>query len=272
MVFIVIFAGLFLLLWGFFIVVARPLEHALRVLANRTARFRYTDYLPVVILVVVGFAVSAFAADAFEDLAELVHGQSPLLHQADTKAHQWASNHRSPGATAFFTAFTFAGGPPFLAVVVAIVAIVLVVQRRFRWAAYVVLTTGLGSLLVLQLKIYFARARPDLTVALRHAKGYSFPSGHAMGSTIVAGALTYLAFRVCKTWPSKAAALAAGTTFIAAVSFSRVYLGVHWISDIAAGLTAGLLWITTATIAYEAVRRIRLIRELRRRARTPETP
>jgi undecaprenyl-diphosphatase len=97
-----------------------------------------------------------------------------------------------------------------------------------------------------------------------------------MGSTIVAGALTYLAFRVCKTWRAKAAALAAGTTFIAAVSFSRVYLGVHWISDIAAGLTAGLVWVTTATIAYEATRRIRLIRELRRRAgvvsKTPETP
>lgn len=270
MVFVVIFAGLFLLLWGFFIVVARPLEHALHVLANRTARFRYGDYLPVVILVVVGFAVSAFAGDAFEDLAELVHGQSPLLHQADTRAHQWASNQRSPGATAFFTTFTVAGGPLFLAVVVVITAVVLLVKRDFRWAAYLVLTTGLGSLLVAQLKIYFARARPDLTVALRHAKGYSFPSGHAMGSTIVAGALTYLAFRICKTWRAKAAALAAGTTFIAAVSFSRIYLGVHWISDIAAGLTAGLVWVTTATIAYEATRRIRLIRELRRRARTPE--
>jgi membrane-associated phospholipid phosphatase len=272
MVFLVIFAGLFLALWGLFTIVARPLEHALNFLANRLARFRYTDYLPVVILVVVGFGVSALAADAFEDLAELVHGQSPLLSQVDTKAHQWASNHRSLGATAFFTAFSFVGGPVFLAVVVAIVAIVLLVQRRFRWAAYLVLTTGLGSLLVTQLKLYFARARPDLTVALRHAKGYSFPSGHAMGSTIVAGALTYLAFRICRTWRSKAAALAAGATFIAAVAFSRVYLGVHWISDIAAGLTAGLVWVITATIAYEATRRIRLIRELRRRAKTLETP
>ena len=271
MLFLLTFTGLFLLLWGAFLIAAAPMEHALAFLANRTARFRYRDYLPVVILVAAGFVVSAFAGDAFEDLAELVRGQSPFLREVDNSAHEWASSLRTTGSTAFFSTFTFAGGPLFLAIAVAIVTIVLLVQKRFRWAAFLALTTGLGALLNMLLKIYFARTRPDLTVALRHASGYSFPSGHAMGSTIVAGALTYLAFRVCKTWRTKAAVLAGGTTFIFAVAFSRVYLGVHWISDIAAGFSAGLVWVTTAVIAYETVRRIRLIRELRRRATTPES-
>ncbi|HEX6177122.1 MAG TPA: phosphatase PAP2 family protein, partial [Thermoanaerobaculia bacterium] len=110
-----------------------------------------------------------------------------------------------------------------------------------------------------------ARARPDLAEALRTADGYSFPSGHAMGSTVVFGALAYLILRIQAPWRKRAAGLAAAVTFIAAIAASRVYLGVHWISDIVAGITAGTLWVTIATVAYETFRRIRLVRELRAR-------
>ncbi len=272
MIFVVLFAGIFLILWGVLILAAQPLEHALNYLANRMARFRYGDYLSVIILVMVGAVVTAWAADGFIDLAELLHRNSPLLQKVDAEAHLWAVTQRSAGATTFFSTFTIIGGPLILSVVVAIVTLVLLVKKRFRWAAYLVLTTGFGALLLRGLKTYFARARPDLATAIRQAHGYSFPSGHAMGATVVCGALTYLAFRVCKGWRAKGAALAAGATFILAVAFSRVYLGVHWISDIAAGVSAGLLWITVTTVAYETTRRIRLVRELRRRAKTPETP
>src|SRR5437870_5881144 len=88
----------------------------------------------------------------------------------------------------------------------------------------------MGALLLMELKRYFARARPDLAEALRRASGYSFPSGHAMGSTIVFGALGYLALRSQRTWRTKAAALAAAVTLIITIALSRVYLGVHWIS------------------------------------------
>jgi undecaprenyl-diphosphatase len=100
-------------------------------------------------------------------------------------------------------------------------------------------------------------------VALRGAHGYSFPSGHAMGSMIVAGAFAYLGYRALPTIASKAAAVAAATTFVITVAASRVYLGVHWISDVGAGLTGGLLWVLGITVAYETFRRIRLIRALR---------
>jgi undecaprenyl-diphosphatase len=253
-----------------FAALAPPLERALSWLGNRTARFRYRDYLPVVVLLAAGVIVTANAGDEFLDLAELVHARSPLLQEVDRRAHDWAAAERSTGATAFFTFFTIAGTPVALGGIVAVASAILIFQKRFRWAAYLIFTTVMGALLVLQLKSYFARERPDLAVALRHADGYSFPSGHAMGSTVVSGALAYLALRACRTWRAKAAALAAAATFVLAVAFSRVYLGVHWISDIAAGFAAGLTWITTATVAYEAFRRIRLIRELRRRATTPE--
>ncbi len=98
---------------------------------------------------------------------------------------------------------------------------------------------------------------------LRLAQGYSFPSGHAMGSTVVLGALSYLAVRTTTRWQWKAAWLALAWTLIAAIALSRVYLGVHWISDVAAGVVAGALWVGVTTLAYETWRRIRLLRAMR---------
>ncbi len=260
MPFIAVFALLFLILWGVFLGAAPVIQHALSRIGHRTAEFRYRDYLPVALLLGGGIALTAFAGDAFLDLAELLHANSPMLQRADTLAHEWSRAERSTGATLFFSVFTVAGGPVAMAATVVVVTAILAFRRRFRWAAYLAITTGAGALLVTQLKIYFARARPDLAEALRQAHGYSFPSGHAMGSTIVAGALAYLALRGLPTWRAKAAGLAGAVTFIAAVAFSRVYLGVHWISDVGAGIAAGLLWVTVATVAYETFRRIRLVR------------
>jgi undecaprenyl-diphosphatase len=254
------FALLFFILWGLFIGAAPMVQHGLAHAAHWTASFRYRDYLPVAILLAAGVALTLLAGDAFEDLAELVQQESPALQKLDRDAHLWAVSQRTAGTTLFFTLFTTAGGPTFLIVALGIIAVLLSFKGRFRWAAYLVVTTGVGGLLVKVLKIYFQRARPDLAEALRQAHGYSFPSGHAMGSTLAAGALAYLALRSLDTWRAKAAALAAAVTFVAAVALSRVYLGVHWISDIGAGVAAGLVWVTFTTVAYETFRRIRHVR------------
>src|SRR6185436_19181116 len=73
----------------------------------------------------------------------------------------------------------------------------------------------------------------------------------------------YLALRVIPHWRWRAAALALAVSIIVAIASSRIYLGVHWISDVGAGMAAGLLWVTTTTVAYETFRRIRMIRALR---------
>ena len=200
------------------------------------------------------------------DVAELVHSKSPALQQSDMRFHDWAISERSPIATKIFVAATIIGSPVALGILVAIVAVVLIIRHRYAWAIYLAGTTGIGSLMLLELKRYFARARPDIAEALRRASGYSFPSGHAMGSAIVFGALGYLALRSQRTWRAKAA-LAAAVTLVVTIAASRVYLGVHWISDVSAGVTMGALWVTIATVAYETFRRIRAIRG--RRANAP---
>ena len=209
----------------------------------------------------------AFAGDAFIDLAELVHSESPTLRQLDMNIHDWAVSERSPIATKIFIAATMIGNPGILSVIILIVGVGLIIGKRYRWAIYLFGTTGIGALLLLELKRYFARARPDLAEALRRASGYSFPSGHAMGSAVAFGALGYLALRTQRTWRAKAAALAGAMTLVVTIALSRVYLGVHWISDVGAGVTIGALWVTIATVAYETSRRIRAIRARRASAR-----
>ncbi|HYI09238.1 MAG TPA: phosphatase PAP2 family protein [Thermoanaerobaculia bacterium] len=263
MLFVILFLLLFALLGLLFRLTGPGLERLLWYSAHRTASFRYRDYLPVFVVLGLGAAATALAGDAFLDLAESVQETSPRLHQIDTEVHQWAAAARTQGATPFFTIMTLIGTPVGLGVLVTIVAVILAFRGRWRWAAYLFVTSTVGGLLNLLLKAFFARARPELAEALRDAHGYSFPSGHAMGSTIVFGALCYLAFRVIHEWRWRAVVLAFNCSMIAAIATSRIYLGVHWISDIAAGISAGLIWLIATTVAYETFRRIRLLRSLR---------
>jgi membrane-associated phospholipid phosphatase len=263
----------FLVLWAVVYATLPAIRHVGRVLARliarsaRMTRFvsntrnRYKNYLPVIAILIAGALLTAWAGDAFMDLAEQVHAKNGALEKADTAVHDWAIRERSSGATLFFITMTQIGGPVGVGIVILIISIILAVRHHWNWVIYLLVTAGGGGLLNLELKHYFARARPAVAEMLRRANGYSFPSGHAMGSAIAFGALAYLAFRAIKSWPAKAAAIAFLYTLIAAVALSRVYLGVHWISDVLAGVTAGTVWVTTTTVAYETMRRIRHARE-----------
>jgi undecaprenyl-diphosphatase len=220
----------------------------------------------VFVLLAGGIVATTMAGDAFLDIAESVHANSPRVQQVDAAAHRWAALNRSGGSTAFFVAMTTLGSPVALGTIAAVVAGYLAIRGRWRWAAFLLVSITLGGLLNLALKSYFARARPALAEALRAAHGYSFPSGHAMGSTVTFGALTYLAIRSLHGWKQRSAVLAFSSTLVLAIAISRVYLGVHWISDIAAGIAAGLIWTATTTVAYETLRRIRHVRARRTHA------
>ena len=265
MLFVLAYLIVFFALWLVFLVAEPALERVLKRTASWTAKFRYRDYLPVAVVVLIGLAATLTAGDAFEDIAELVQTNSTQLHEIDERVHAWVRYTHTSGATRFFTTMTIIGTPLPLGVLVAIVFFVLLSKGRWRLAVYLALTAGIGSVLNLLLKTYFHRVRPDLAEALRHASGYSFPSGHAMGSTIVFCALAYVGVRSLAHWQWRwrAATLAFAVTTILAIASSRIYLGVHWISDVGAGIAAGLVWVTTATVAYETFRWIRLVRALR---------
>jgi membrane-associated phospholipid phosphatase len=269
------FLVVFLALWGCFYAALPALRRASKVSARLFARLtvryarigRFTTrvkaYVPIVLVVIIGGLVVAWAGDQFIDLAELVRTKSAKLQDLDTVAHAWAVSKRTAADTSFFIVMSNIGSPVGMMSLAGLVMIALALLKKWRWLLYLAVTAGGGALLNLELKRFFARARPAVAEMLLRAHGYSFPSGHAMGSTVVLGALSYLAFRTATQWRWKAACLALAWTLILSIALSRVYLGAHWISDVAAGITAGTLWVAVTTLGYETVRRVRLLRTVR---------
>ncbi len=217
-------------------------------------------YLPTIAILALGIVATLMIGEDFVELAVLLRQESPVVLDLDQSVYRWAASMRSAPATTFFVAFTHIGGPIGLAVLGFAVAGVLFARRHRGLALYVIVTASLGGVMNLILKGLFERARPHLAEALRQAHGYSFPSGHAMGSMVVLGSLAYVMARSWGPWRLRSATMALLLTSIAAVGLSRVYLGVHWISDIAAGFAAGFVWLVVATVAFEAFWRIREIR------------
>ncbi|MBK6729101.1 MAG: phosphatase PAP2 family protein [Xanthomonadales bacterium] len=119
------------------------------------------------------------------------------------------------------------------------VLVILLARRRWSLAGFWAAAVGGAAVLTVAAKLLFHRARPDLWVSVASEKTFSFPSGHAMGSMAAVAALVVL------LWPTRWRyfALIIGAAFVVAVGLSRVYLGVHYPSDVLAGWTGALGWV-----------------------------
>ena len=118
------------------------------------------------------------------------------------------------------------------------IVIGLAIRRRFRDGLFFGIAVMGSAVLNIVAKNHFARLRPDLWLSITPETTYSFPSGHAMGSTTLGVAVIILCWPTRWRWPM----LAAGVLFALLVGTSRVYLGVHYPSDILAGWTAAIAW------------------------------
>lgn len=132
-------------------------------------------------------------------------------------------------------------------------------RRRQRFdAALLVGTTALAGLLNVLLKLIFQRGRPELFFEVEAPKSFSFPSGHAMGALVAFGMSAVLLGRAYRR--ARFVIWAAATVLTLAVGVSRIFLGVHWPTDVAGGfLTGGLLLVAGAS----AHRRLPLEQERR---------
>ena len=225
-------------------------------------------YASILLVMAFGGIAAIGAGYVFGELGEQVRLTTSVVYRADQAIHTWFGHERQPAMIAVLRTATTIGSLAGLAAIVAVMVAVLLVRKERASAIFVVVTAGAGALLNLGLKMIFARTRPDLASALAVARGYSFPSGHAMDSFITFGALVCIAFRQNWPWKAKSAVLAIALTMVVLVGLSRVYLGVHWASDIAGGWSAGTVWLTSAVMAFEMLLRHRE----RRRGGAPTAP
>jgi undecaprenyl-diphosphatase len=180
------------------------------------------------------------AAAAFAHIAEDYLTNDPLALW-DVSFARWLAEHRGPALLDVFRAITLVGSPAFALVLASVVCLVLYRRRRLVDAAFLPLVLGGGELLNLVLKLAFHRPRPEF--AFVHIDTYSFPSGHAMISTATYGAFAFLLWGRLDSRRARALMLAATVLAVALIGFSRLYLGVHYLSDVLAGVAGGAFWL-----------------------------
>ena len=134
-------------------------------------------------------------------------------------------------------------------------ALFLVWHRAWERLLVVVLTVPGGALLNALLKHAFRRERPLFDDPLLVLTTYSFPSGHAMAATVLYGLLAVYAMRHLRQGRSRILVASVAGVVIVLVSFSRLYLGVHYLSDVLGGMAVGVVWLLMCLTAVESVRR-----------------
>jgi undecaprenyl-diphosphatase len=137
---------------------------------------------------------------------------------------------------------TALGGAPVLTVVVLAVVGYLVLQKSYRSTLLVLIATLSGLLLSMLLKFYFFRSRPDIVPHLMYETTPSFPSGHSMMSAVVYLTLASLLARIETSNRVRLYTVGVATSIVVLVGISRVFLGVHYPSDVLAGWTFGTGW------------------------------
>jgi undecaprenyl-diphosphatase len=201
---------------------------------------------------VIGFLVAVLAGWAFGGIADWVF-DAPATRAADRWAQRVAAAWVSPGLTAFMRLESLVGQTWMAGIISGIVAAVLLRARSHR-RLYAFLATMIGgTLLNPALKAVFHRDRPSGFAALGHAAGYSFPSGHAMAATLLYGSLAYVIyFTIDHSRRLRLLAVTLCTLMILCIGASRIYLGVHYLSDVLAGFAAGLCWVAVCLSGTEA--------------------
>ena len=154
---------------------------------------------------------------------------------------------------------TSLGGGPFLTLLTIAAAGFLVAARKWGMAVFVILAIAGGGAAANLLKWMFVRARPDLVPHLVSVDSASFPSAHAMNSALTFLTLGVLLSRTQKDRRVKAYLMGTALFLTLIVGFSRVYLGVHWPTDVIAGWAVGAAWAILCSMVAARLQRRKTI-------------
>lgn len=208
-----------------------------------------------------GFVAATGCLWLFALLVENVFTNDPLV-RFDQAVATILHDSATPALTWFFLVVTALGSLETMALLALLVATFFVWRQRWvdlRWW----LAASAGAAVLNQLlKEFFARPRPYFEHPLILEISYSFPSGHSMESLVVYGMLAYVLVLTVQPWRSKTAVVFGAALLVLLIGLSRMYLGAHYFSDVAAGFAAGGLWLSACITAAEVVRRSKPLSQL----------
>jgi undecaprenyl-diphosphatase len=197
------------------------------------------------------------AAFLFALLLLLVRLRWAPLESADHGAATWLNSLVAGHSVvvSIVKTVTWLGSAGVLWTLIGAAAVVLALRRRWRLAAYL-LVTGAGALVLDPvLKALVGRLRPVVAHPIAHGNGNSFPSGHALGSIVCYGAL-FLVFLPAARGMWRRVLTAVIVTLIAAIGISRLLLGVHYLSDVLGAWALGITWLGITAFAFELSRQV----------------
>ena len=208
--------------------------------------------------VLVGFLALAAGLFALGKLAsEVAEGDTFALDKAILKGLRTAQDAAVPiGPSWLKTAmvdFTALGGTPVLTLITVLAVGFLFAVRKFRAAGFVALSISGGAILSTAIKSYFVRPRPEIVPHLVEVTSPSFPSGHSMNSAIVYLTLAVLLARTQGRRTVQVYLIAAALALTLLIGCTRVFLGVHWPSDVLAGWSVGAAWAAASSVAAKVL-------------------
>ncbi len=217
----------------------------------RRLRLTAAQYLSVHLLV--GMAVSLLSLFAFAAIADEV-GEDEFMVRLDTALANEFYASATPERTELFRTISLFGNE---GLVILLLAVTVYLGLRQAWWALAVWLGGVfgGMLLNLFLKEVFERPRPVFETLLVEEAHYAFPSGHAMNSLITYGLLAYLIALNLKHRIARILVVFAAVIAIVLIGISRLYLGVHYLSDVIGGYMVGIVWLAVCVAAMEIIRR-----------------
>ncbi|MEQ3551935.1 phosphatase PAP2 family protein [Pseudonocardia nematodicida] len=213
------------------------------------------EHVPRPALWGLGAAVLLFTTQA--GVVDAIADAPGRITAADRPVLAWMVAHRTPEATAVMHAVSNWGGTvPTLALAAAATAVLLVLRRWSDAVAVVVATAGV-PVLVNAFKDLYGRVRPPVETRLAVEPDLSLPSGHALGATVIIGIVAAVVVRSLRSTAGRVAVLAAAVAAVGVISLSRLYLGVHWATDVLTSWTLGGAWLALCVTGLACLTRRR---------------
>lgn len=183
----------------------------------------------------------------------------------DGAVHAWLTSVQSPALTAVMHVFTALGNPQTVIIPILMIIVYFLFVKPHRWYAIRIPVVALGSYLMNRLlKAWFNRPRPDISDHMTEVLyGLSFPSGHAMFAAAFYGLLLHILWKSTNSEKIRVIVSTIIIVTIFMIGLSRVYLKVHYATDVLAGFAAGFLWLLLCLYITRRIEKYIIRREKR---------
>ena len=208
-------------------------------LYNDTKRFTFYS-----LIILIGFTLIFWG---FAIALEVHH-----LHRFDLFIINWVQSFISVKLTSVMEMFTFLGSAQGVISVAIMTLTIMLINKKWWESVFFVIAVAGSTLFNALLKWIFHRARPTIHPIITET-GYSFPSGHSMSSIVVYGMIMFFLILFLKNGLAKFLAVLVLSFLILMIGVSRIYLGVHYPSDVIAGFSAGGAWLLVCLIFLKLI-------------------